>query len=462
MHIHTLQDHLVSYLNSFYFPLTIAILAYLTWVVVSPWSWIFVVLYLILLFLPLFSQDGRGYLPLVFYPLIIVHSNIHFLGGIPATLIVSLIVLMVSGILYLIIHKPTMVVGKLFWSFLALFSVFFLSFLFYSVTKGMSGRVGVLYLLGFFAILAGYLLMNSVLGKEETLPYFAMCMAILGTTCSLEVVSQMIINGSIGFASSGFSLGWSYTRETVSTIMMLSLPFFSILISRKETRWIFPEIFVIINLILLSTDSGLLSIMLFLIPLVVLTLKDYGKLFPYYTLAVLLVLGVTIGILMGVNTDFNRRIVAALTRMNFSSEASIELYSPSVKAFVENPYLGISIASCINDDGTLSLCYDTVLSTMKMGGSFALAVYVLCEVFIYITLLKKQGSEKWLMLIFFLILDFIGLIDNTIYNLAILLIMLMALSVYQQSNKPEEVIVHEDYYLHDDGEWRTLRNRRII
>ena len=460
MHINTLRDNIKIYLNSLYFPLTIGVLAFLTWIMPGIWAWLFLPFYMILVFAPLLAEDGRAYLPLVFYNLVIVSEDIHFIGGIPIYLIISLIFYSLSIILYVVIHKPKMITGSLFFILLALYLVFLVSYLISVVINGVAERTGILYLITFFLILSAYTMMNSVLGKAETMPYYAQTVAIFGTVAALEVSVALFSTVGLKFADDTFSIGWSYTRETVSTFLILSLPFFSILLSNKKFFWIIPEIFVLFNIIMLSTDSGLLAILFFSVPMAILTLKDYGRVAPYYTLAVLLIFGMTFGILMGVNANFNLRIVTAILRLNLFSEESLRNFSEPISYFTANPVIGSSIATFVNEGGTITLSSNTVLTTLQLGGILGIVTYAAFEITQYVTLFKKEAPEKGIILLFLLSVEVIGLISNTIYNVAILTFILMTLSVYQQSNRPDEVLIYDGYFSNYNEDQKYLRIRQ--
>lgn len=440
------KDRITKYVNSLYYIMTLAILSFLCWSVKGNWCWCFLSIYSILCFLPLFSKDGRGYLPLIFFSVIISNEDIHFKGGIPISMIYSMIMLGISLFIYLLRHRPQMITGKIFFSLIVLYCVFLISYLYSSIRNGRNGRVGILYLIALFVLLCIYALMNSILGKEETIPYLCMTLAVYAIAASLEAAIVLLKKQFVNPTDIYFSLGWSYTPQTVSSFLTLCLPFFSILIHRKKLFWFIPEVFVLIIILIISSDSSLISLMFFVVPNVILTMKGYSKSYPYYVMLSLLGIGITFGILMGVNGNFNFRVSKAISRLNFFSQESIELYKPSIQAFIKNPLLGSSITSMVKENGTISLPNSTILSVLQLGGAFGIAAYIVYEVFIYLTIFKKNSKEKWFIFLFLLNVELIGLIDNTIFNIAILMIVLMTMSVYQQSGRPDDVIIHDDYF----------------
>lgn len=448
MSFQTLKEGIARFVNSIAYIGILAFLSFLCWVVKGNWIWCFLPIYALLCFLPLFCEDGRGYLPLVLFPIFITNTNIHFKGGIPIGMVFAIAIFVFSLGLFLLIKRPKMITGSIFFSLLALYCVFLFSFFYSTIRYGKTGRVGILYLIAMFLLLCIYALMNSALGKKETIPYFSEAMVCFSLAASTEVFVAILKESALGLASINFTLGWSYTRETVSSILTLSLPFFSVLISKKKPIWLVPELFVLTAIFLLSTDSSLLSLLFFAIPNIILTLKDYSRSYPYYVMLCLLVIGSTFGILMGISETFSLRIAKAVSRLNFFSEDSLIYFKPAIDSFLKNPLLGQSISSIVRADGTILLPNNTILSVLQLGGSIGFICFLAYEISLYVVISRKDTKQKWLFLLFCLNVELIGLIDNTIFNIAILLIALMTFSVYQQSNRLDEVQIHDDYFTH--------------
>ncbi len=450
MRISSFITRVQRFVESLFFPLLIGLFSFMCWLIPMQYSFPFLVLYALFCILPLFCPNGKGYFPLFFFLIIVSNQDIHFKGGISPVFIIGLSFATISLITYIIVHKPKFSSGSIFFSLLGLYCVFLLSFFVASLNNASVGRTGILYLIGFFTLLMFHALMNSVLGQEESLQYFSMTYGLFAVYAALEVFFVLLKDSSFSLAGSNFSLGWSYTRETVSSFLTLSLPFFCNLIHEKKPFWLLPMAFVFVALLFLSTDSGLLSIILFVIPLVILTLKDYSKYSPFFIMFVLLLIGSVFGILFAVNMDFNQRIFTAVQRLNFFSDFSKNFYSPYLEKFLSNLPLGSSIISLVNENGTLSLANSSILSTAVMGGILGLASYLVFKFFLYWNFIQKQLEGKSFYLIFLLNIELIGLVDNTLYNLAILTIFLLATSAFLQSNKPDDVLIHDDYFRNKD------------
>lgn len=447
MQLNLLLEKTRSFIDSLLFPLLIGLLATLIWFVPGNYSWIPSIIYSALSFLPLVATDGKAYMPLMLFTTIICSERVSF-TTIPTYLYVIAASIFVSEVIFIILKKPKLVRGDIMIPFAILFGVFFVSYIYNSIQEGHASSYGVLFILALFLLLLLYVVFSTVLGRGESLSYFCKTYVCLAFFISIEILIYQARH-EFGFINANFDLGWSYTPPTSSTLLCLSLPFFGILIFKKQFFYIIPEIFVIYTIIILSTDSGLLCLILGIIPLILLSFKTYGKYYPYISLACIVTIATAFAILLAVNDRFNNRVLLAVQSLNLiepSSPMRADLFNKTVEQFLSNPVIGTSISSLLTADGTVLLSSNTVLSVMAMGGSLGLAAFLYLEIKIYFCCLKKQTSDKYLFLVFLLLFELIGLIDNTMFNLIILLLFLTANSCYQMSNRPDEVLVHDGYY----------------
>ena len=455
MQLNLLIEKTRAFIDSFLFPAVIGLFALLTWVAPNNLAWLPAVCYSLIAFLPIACKDGRAYMPLMLFAIIVCSKSISF-TSIPSYLYLLLTAILVSEIIFIIIRKPKFIKGDILVPFATLFVVFLISYFYNSIKNNSASSEGILYLLFLFLALLLYVVFSTVLGRGETINYFCKTYAFLAIFIGIEIFIYQTRNG-FGFIGGDLNLGWSYNSKTASTLLCLSLPFFSLLLSKKQFLYIVGEIFTIYNIIILSTDSGLLCLILGLIPLILLTFKTYGKYYPYISLAAIVSIGVTFALLMAFNARFNSRVLTAIQSLNIfdSSIANrVELYDHSIQSFLDNPLIGTSISSLITNSGTVLFLSNTVLSTMVLGGSFGLIAYVLLEIKIYYCCFKKQTSDKYLFLLFLLLFELIGLVDNTLFNIVILLLFLTANSCYQMSNRPDDVLVHDEYF-------QTINNKNF-
>lgn len=446
MLINTLLNRTRKYLDSLFFPMTIALLACLTWLMPNSLPWISAVFYALISFLPLCGKDGKTYIPLLICLPITINKGISF-SSVPAYLIMMSSCVFVSMIIFLIINKPKFQLGNILYSLLLLLTVFFISFIYNSVNTGSINKTAIFYILALFLCASVYIIFSTVLGKSKTLQYFCESAAFLAIGISLEVFVYLCYHG-FHIVGSDFTLGWSYTSQTASTILCLTLPFFAMMIANKKPFWGIGELLAIAAIIFLSADSGLLCLIIGIIPLILLAFKNY-KYYPYLSLASIIFVGVTFSVLLATNQRFSSRVLTAIQSLNLSDERAVwrsTLFDKAIDYFKNNPLLGPSISVMTEENGTLTFMSNTILSTLVAGGSIGLVAFVIFEFTVYYFCFKKKATEKWLFFTFLLFVELIGLIDNTIYNIMILLFFLIANSSYQMSDRPEDVIIHETYY----------------
>ena len=447
MQLNTILDKLRRYHHSIFYILTIALISFLIWVVPAPYNYIPAVLYALACFIPLVGKDGRGYLPLVLFT-IITSSEIISFASVPIYLYILYASILVSIITYIIIYKCRFIKGDLLFYLVILFAIFVISYLVAAIRTGDSNNSSLLYLLLLFGCLLIYSLLSTTIGNNETLPYLQKSVVIFSLTICAQLLPFFIKN-NFTIADDLFTLGWSYTRETVSTLLCLSLPFYGMLIFNKKFLYIIGEIIVISAIIILSTDSGLVTLILGIIPLLILTFRSYKRLNSYIVLASIILIGVTFALLMVFEPKFNSRIMVAIQSLNLFHESDStrqQLFDSAASSIKSNPIIGGSIISLANDNGTVTLTKNTILSTMVLGGVFALIAFIVYEIKLYMLCLKKESQDKWLFFLMLLFVEIIGIIDNTIYNLYILIFILTVLSCYQMSNRQLDIIVHSDYY----------------
>jgi len=443
-----------AFLRSIAYPATLAFLVFLIWCFPAAWNWVFVVFYLLLAFLPLLGEDGRGYLPLLLLPPLSIRSNVSF-QSLPVSVLVMEGAVLVSMILFLFLRHCRFRRGDLLVSLAVLFLLFLISYIVRSAMDGTADTTAILYLLSLFSALVPYVLLSTTLGKGETFPYLTRTIVVFSCLIVLQVFLYLVKHG-FGIVGEDFSLGWSYTVQTASTLLCFSLPFYALLVSQRKYWAFVPEILVYVAIIFLSADSGLLALILSTVPLILVSFRNYGKWYPYLTLTFLIVVGMTFSLLLAFNPLFNKRVVLAFQSLALSNEPAEwrkDLFDAAVRDFLSFPTLGPSLTSFSRENGTLVLASNTVLSTMVMGGSFGLLAYAVYEFRLYQAVFRKKIPERKFFLLYLLILELIGLTDNTLYNLIVLFFVLVTNACYQCSNRPEDVKIHVDPYLNrrEDG-----------
>lgn len=455
----TLTDKLSAFVASCFYPLTLAVLAFLIWLLPSFTPWLPAVLFGILVFLPVLVNDGKGYLPVILMMILMNNRDVSF-RTIPAYLYFLGGLEILSILLFIILHRPTFQKNYLFFLILAVYFFALISYLYDSIQDGFTGSTGIFFLLSLFGVSVIFLILSNIIGKGDSLSYLCKTVVFFALTICGQILVYGIRN-RFTFSPIGFTLGWSYTVQTASTLLCLSLPFVGILISKRRFFWAFSILPIFAAILLLSADSGLLAMILFSVPITLLSLKNTGKNYPYFALFSLVTVVSTFGILMGVSKAFNNRVITAVSALNLFDEPAEwrnRLFQDAIKGFKASPVLGASLNVLIQGDGRMLLPSNTLLTTLTLGGSLSLVAYVAMEVWIYIICFRKNTEDKWLFFVFLLMVELIGLIDNTIYNVAILLFYLIMFTGFQMSNRPEDVIIHENFFLYYNQD--KIDNRR--
>lgn len=443
-----LNRRIKDFTGSIFFQIAIAFLAVMMWMMPGNLPWIFASFYIAFSLLPLFSSDGRAYMPLLFFVAITLSSSASFLN-IPVYLYAIGGTTLGSLLLFLAIKRMPLKRGELSFPFTMLLLSFLISYLIHMVKVGEADSTGIFYIIALFVVVLSYVLFNTCLKREDTILYFARTASILAISIAVEILLNQLRNG-FAIGDPNFNLGWAYTSQTASTILCLSLPFFGMLVARKKFLWGIWAAFVVYGIIVLSADSGLIVLALSIIPIVFLSFRSYGKAYPYIVISILAILGLILVLLVVLNESFRERVIMALASLNLAGHRNPErlaLFEKGLDAFLTFPAFGASISYLTNPEtGTIVLCSNTVISTLAMGGIVGLAFWLVYEFRLYFTVLRKKAKEKWHFLLFLLILEVIGLMDNTIYNLFTLLFMFLAYSCYQITDRPDDFVVHDDFY----------------
>lgn len=438
------STQLRRYVSSSFFIVTLAFLSFLIWFLPDPYLWIPAAFFMVFCFLPLLAFDGRAYIPLMFFLAISDRVPIG-IGSIPIYLFAVGGCIFLSLFLFLVFRRLPLRKGELTIPLFFLFLVFVVSYFINAVRLQEAEGTGIFFILFFFVFLLIYVLFNTILTREDTNLYFAQNVAVFATLIALQVFVDFGLNSRV-VGDVGFNLGWSYTSQTASTLLSLSLPFFTMLVARKRYLALPFEVFVLSAIVILSVDSSLLAVILFLLPLLLLGFRPYGRAYPYLAISAIAGFGVLFVCLMVFVPAFQSRVLTAFASLNFGQtrpEYRQELFQKAIDGFLRYPTFGPSISSMVSPDKVVLLSSNTVLSTLSMGGAFGLLAFAVYEFLLYYTSLRKTSDCRWLFLVFLLELEFIGLIDNTIYNLLIFLFLLLAYSCYQISDRQDDVLIHD-------------------
>ncbi len=449
MQINTLLDKVRKYLSSPFYPVTIGLIAFLTWISPSPLVYLPASIYALFCFLPLLGKEGKCYLPLFLFE-IVLPNDVLGLNGIPGEVLLTGIALILSCIVFVFINKPKLIKGDLFYTTLILVSTFLVSYIYNMIKDGSNDYRGILYIVALYLLILISIFFFTALGRGETLPYFSYTVACLDVVITLQIIFSIFLNmQTIPLKWKSFNLGWALDSSTASTILCLSLPFLAMNTAKKKYSFIAIVLVNIVGILLISSGSGLLCLLFSIVPIIFLSFKTYENKYPYFVLLALIVTGSILSLLIGLNQTANTNIINALKSLNpllDIPEGRLSLYKNAADVIRNHPVFGVSIAGMATEEGIVQYSNNNVLTTMSFGGVISLLAYVAFEVNLYYISMKKKTGERALFLVFLLEMELIGYVNDSLYLLPVLLLILIANAVYQTSNRPQDAIVHQDFF----------------
>lgn len=321
----------------------------------------------------------------------------------------------------------------------------FISYIYNSIENSSLSKQGILYLLYLFIALLFYILISTIIGKGESLPYLCETISFISILIILQICISYIQNGYVLYSNTSLQLGWSNNSNYPTIILLISLPLILLLVNRNKPLYLIPLFLNIIFIILLATNIGILALILSIIPIVLFAFKSYKKIYSYVSITIISLFIITFALLIAYNDYFNERILTAIKCLMFFQEGDSNLnslFKQASEAITSNPYVGKSIAFYINNSTTEYFSSNTYLTTLVLGGVLSLSAYIYLEIKAFYYCLVKKGNEKQLFLFFLILFEFVGLLSNTIYSINILLFYLLFNSVYQMSNRIDNILVH--------------------
>ena len=446
MFIFNTIEKIKLYLSSIFFPISIAVIAFLCWIIPSPFNWITVSIYIIMMFLPLLAKDGKPYITLLSFIFVSTSKDLSFVNIPPETITLA-VILLASMIAFLFINKLPFVKGDLLLPLLFLIGTLFISYLYNSIENSSLLNKSAFYLLCFFICIITYTLFATILGKVECLPYLSKSLAILSFLIYLELISHFIQKGYT-YGDLNLSLGWAHNGDMICLFLMSIIPFLLLLIFQGQYFYYAPLFLNILFTLLISSNVGILLILLFIIPIVIIAFRSNRRIYPYMPIFLLSAFFVTFILLISFNSTFNNRILSSIKTLLLFKEEDETLkvaFENAANQIKSNPYVGKSISYYVYNDNYHIFSSNTYLTIMTLGGVLSLICFIYVNIRVYYFCLRKNADEKYLFLLFLLMFEFAGLFTNTIFNIQFLCFFLLCNCVYQMSNRPSDILVHSDY-----------------
>lgn len=446
--------YLRRYVDSIFFPLTLGLLALIGWTATyftgdQSFYWAPAAIFSVLAFAPLLGRDGRGYLALIILLAPIVSSPLSFANIEPAMIVMTASTV-VSVVAFLLIRRPAFHLGRLFYPIMLLLLIFAASALFDLTRGGELHRESFWFLAGMVSIFLLYLLIVPMIYEDRVFDYLSGVLAVFAGVLAVEIFC--FLGRSDSQLVSGIKLGWAQSSTMASTLLVCSLPFSCMMI--KEPGWpgklyLLPLALALAGIFLLKTVSGLLATILILIPLIFLVFRSY-RYYPYLVIAALVGLIGSTALLFVFDENYFNLMLDSLAYLRSFFSGSIAEHRLGIEMFVQAPIVGPSINSLYDlfgsGKGYIRLLDNTVVTTLVMGGSLGLAAYAAHMVNLYALVFQRRNPNRYFFLLFLLISEVIGLIDNTLYNLMYMFIFFLTVASYENSSRRPQIVVRQKYF----------------
>lgn len=424
--------------DSIVYSLVMAAMAFLCWY--FPKSLVPSIIFSVLAFLPLFGNEGRGYI-ISFLAIIPATSRRIGFNDVPISIFIMCLSVCLSLIIYIIIRRPRFRLGYLTMPWLAMAFVLLISFIYnvYVVKPEVINNNGLYYIFGFFLIIFIAVAVGSVTTGRDRLLSLAKAMTAIGFLITAETFTFFWKNPELLGGRGTLVLGWSSNPNVTAMFLSLTIAFFGILVYRRY--WWYAFLFVPVALALMFTASrcGYLCLAISLVPLTLLSFRSYGKAYPYLSLLSLSVVALTVIVLFAYNAEWLQKIMEAFKEVGFGQNGRETLYEYGIKQFKINPLVGTSVNALFIYKGSyndINLLHNTLITYMVSGGSCALACLAVYYFMAYYRVVLVKNPFKWHVLLFMAMVECIGAVDNGIVDPIFVFIVITAFNCLDDC-KPE-------------------------
>lgn len=449
--LYQLKEKLRIYSNNFVYPTIISLLVFLGWLI--PFfeyvSCIFISAFCLL---PFFTKKGSTYLPLIIFPMFMINSRQYrFLDlNLAVTIIYAFVI--VSIVYFLFKTKKRFVLGKLFFP-LIIFSVFLtismiISFLTFTTNQYKS----IFHILGFYFLIFGYLLINTLMKGERNVNELLKFASYLAVLISVELYIFYMSNPlAIGESGEVFiiEVGGYTTPESLTSICVLLIPIIGMSIYYGKWYYSFIGLMLVADVILLMTNIGIFVLIIGAIPVIYLSFRSYRRAAPYIYISISTIAIVFLVTIISLNSDILRKIVYSLTYLNLNDNVNTYKINQASNLFINNPILGNSIIT-VYDLYPVSFFNNTYLDIAVAGGVFGIVSFACFEIVNYYLVFKSQLKSKWLLLTMLILLDFLSLGTNTYFDLRFLMCFLIIMSSFENSVRRDDIVVNRNFYINEN------------
>lgn len=450
------QRFLSKFVDSMGYNTLISGLALLNWT--FPGLYVPCIILSLCTFLALASEDGKAYFILAIVPIIVTPKEVTF-SDLPIDMIITIASVVLSMTIYLIIKRPSFHLNKLSIPWICLALVMSLS-LVINVFMTKTEKIYInafFYVLYFFVLIFFSTLATCITYKGDSLLGLAKAMAIVGLVIAAQVFIYFFVQNPDRLGDRGAcTLGWANNANVVSMFLIITIPFYGILAFKGYYYYFFLVAIVAFADMMLASRCGYLCLTVSVAPLIIISFRNYkARSYIYLTLFTLLI-GFLFAMLL-LFPDWFRKIIEAFEYIGFDDNGRDPLYKYGIEQFKSNPLLGTS-ANCLffynSPNGNINLLHNTFITYMASSGILGLlclAAYYLMAYGSLIFICKDKS--RFHIILFFVLVDIIGLVDNGIVDPLFVYLVLITFSTIKKTPGSEDICtIKQNYFDH----YRTM------
>lgn len=378
-------------------------------------------------------KDATPSAPLLFAGLFMYSRTINDFTGIPLFLYMTPVAILLGMVVHMIRFKTQFWKGKMMWGILIMALAMFLSMMNaeeLSINYFFYALIGLLYAFIYLFY------RNSIEGDH--IPYLLKTMVLMGIVVSVEVLIYYlrVDDVIVAIQTKEIKLGWGISNY-IATYLVMFIP--TTVYFAKQAKhnlfWVVLALFEIIMLLFTASRGGILAFTVISVPLFIFLLrtKTWKR-----TLLNFLGCVVLIGLVVWIWKDLFITLYYRFRNLLLDDSGRFEIYREAIAVFAEHPLFGGGLFARIDGNDVYHMYHNTFLHTLATLGLVG-AVGLLWQLWVQITVVFKQMKPTTFILGISLLGAHIhGMVDNIYFMPQFMVLMLIMVSIVEQSNIYQE------------------------
>lgn len=367
-------------------------------------------------------------------------TNSHIsLVNVPYYQILLLIITIIPGIIFIIKNKVKISLKKLGLGFLLLACCGVLSLI--NAPKGF-GFLNYFLAFNWFLYFGLYLIIVNT-NKSNLVDYLAKTMIYLGLFLSIQVIYTAISENFFETFKPIYLLGWGISNEA-ATLIFCCIPFLFYRMTKKDEDILilfFTLLIFILAEFLLMSRAG--YVFTFLMCGISFALTWKYKEDKRILKTVLIIVGFVIAIVCIIKFNEIIKLIKDTFVDGLSLTGRIDLYKLALKKFMEHPLIGSSLITA-EDNGRFLIYHSTFFTALATTGLIGLSSLIFHMIQKYKLLFSNLNPFVMFSLVYFILSDLYGLLDNTYSALHYSSIMVIILAIIEVSYEKDVTIQEND------------------